>query len=62
MEKEKSAQREKPILNAKESAELIGLSLSSFYKGVRKNEIPHKKINSRYFFNREELIEMTRGK
>lgn len=43
---------EKITLTVAETAELIGVSVSTIYVMARKNEIPHKKVRGRVLFHR----------
>ncbi|KGR89341.1 helix-turn-helix domain-containing protein [Lysinibacillus odysseyi] len=43
---------EKITLTVAETAELIGVSVSTIYVMARTNEIPHKKVRGRVLFHR----------
>lgn len=45
----------KITLNVSEVAELIGVSVTTIYTMVRKNEIPHKRVRGRIVFHRETI-------
>jgi excisionase family DNA binding protein len=45
----------KKYLNVQELAEYIGLHISTIYRKVNSNEIPHSKIGSRVIFDREKI-------
>lgn len=52
---------EKITLNVTEVANVLGISKDTVYKMVREGEIPHKKARGKIIFNREQIIEWTKG-
>lgn len=44
---------EKITLSVSETAELLGVSVSTIYVMARLNEIPHKKVRGRVLFHRQ---------
>lgn len=45
----------KPVLNAEETADYLGVTIQHIYRLTSKKEIPHYKRGKSIFFNREEL-------
>lgn len=50
------------LLNAKQVAELLNISMPNLYKMIWNNEIPTIKIGGSYRFDREEVIEYFKEK
>lgn len=46
---------EKITLTVKETAELLGVSLTTMYAMVKANEIPHAKVRGKILFHRPTL-------
>lgn len=44
------------ILTAKEAAELLRVNVKSIYEAVKKNEIPHLRMNKVLRFSRKALL------
>lgn len=52
---------DKIALNVSETAELIGVSQTTIYTMVKKNEIPHKRVRNRIIFSKEVISSWLRG-
>ncbi len=52
---------EKIMLSTLEVAKVLGISRSTVYTMVKCNEIPHFKVRGKIMFNRNVIMEWTRG-
>lgn len=51
----------KITLSVKEVSELLGISITTVYDMVGKNEIPHFRVRSKILFNRNIIEDWTKG-
>ena len=49
--------KEKELMNFKETCEFLGISSSALNKWKSENRIPYKKLGKRIFFNRQEVLD-----
>jgi excisionase family DNA binding protein len=49
------------MLTVKETAHVIGISVTTLYALVKEKSIPHKRIRGRIFFHSDELDKWLRG-
>lgn len=53
---------EKPVINAAEAAELLGLDQDTVYDYAGRGEIPCRRLGRRLLFSREALLEWVKGR
>lgn len=53
---------DKPILNAVEAADLLGVDKQTVYDYAGRGEIPHRRLGRRILFSRAALVEWARGR
>ncbi len=52
---------EKITLSVRDVAEVLGVSVATVYTGVSEGEIPHFRIRGKILFNKDVIMEWTRG-
>lgn len=52
---------ERVTLNVSEVAKMLGVSNATVYTMVREKQIPHKRVRRVILFNREQVMQWTRG-
>lgn len=52
---------ERITLTVREVAEMLGISTTTVYTMVREEELPHFKVRGKILFNKEKIIQWTKG-
>jgi excisionase family DNA binding protein len=47
----------RPVLCAKEAAQLLGISPWLLFQEIKRNRIPHKRVGRRLVFSRQRLLD-----